>query len=361
MKKKLFISLAVIIPLIAVFAVVGLSRNTPKLLKNNKSADELMSKLDSGDFEQIKDELNEVSDKYNYNDLYTNADKIKDKITKIHPIVLTQLVTSKLIPVNMRCLLIDICDNEFSPIILDYDKLIKMLTDTEENESLRSSVLIYLNQPYTYSQKEGFSDILYSLCFDEADLVSEFALQGLYASDRRKAIPVIQTILYENTDVFAPKTVNRAFDYMALELKNHSSEYMDGKEKEKFFNLCEGMLNKNKYCVPILFALIDINSPEGAIIVLNSPHSNDDMKTYCVSHNYYSIRNWVFDDGVTAEKVDFFLDCLSYFHALEAVPELQKILSDAPELFGERSDYFTERINTTIDEIEKIGSHVSGK
>lgn len=361
MKKKIIITLAVIISLVVILATVALSRPTPKLLKNYASEEELMSVLDKEDFEQLKNEVNEAGDNYKYEELIHYAYAIKNKISEIPADILTELITSKLNAVNLRYLLLDICDNEFAPIILDYDKLVKMITDTEENETLRSFALIYLNQPYTYAKQEGFSDILYSLCFDKSKVVSEFALQGLYFNERQKAIPVIKTILYEDTDNFGPKVVNRAISYMAQEFRDHSSEYTDGKEQERYFKFCTDMLNENKYCNGILYGLIDANSIDAVKIVLSSPHSREGLKLYCVSQNYYAIRDWVYEGGVTKEKAEYFLECLNYFPAKQAVTDLQTILSESPELFSNENDSLKERLTSKLEYLKTNGTNIFGE
>ena len=356
MKRKIIIISAVVCLLAAIFAFVALSQSTPKLLRNYSSEEELLSELNNEDFEQLKDEVNEAGDKYEYSELAYYAYAIKEKIREIPGDVITGLVTSKINAKNLRYMLLDVCDNESSPILLDYDKLVKMLLDPEEDSSLRSAVLIYLNEPYTYAYQDGFSDILYSLCFDEDELISEFALQGLYGYHREKALPVIKTILYENPEKFGEKVVNRAITYMALDIRDYPDEYTDKTEEKNYFDFCYKMLDENKYSSVILDAFVDMNTPESTVFVLKNSLTDDLSKTYCVCHNYFSLRDWVFEDGVTFEKTEFFLDCLSYYHANQAVSDLELILADAPTLFGEKSEEMSEKIKTMIDEINEMGS-----
>jgi hypothetical protein len=361
MKRKIIIISAVVCLLAAIFAFVALSQSTPKLLRNYSSEEELLSELNNEEFEQLKDEVNEAGDKYEYSELAYYAYAIKEKIREIPGDVITGLVTSKINAKNLRYMLLDVCDNESSPILLDYDKLVKMLLDPEEDSSLRSAVIVYLNQPYTYEKQEGFSDILYALCFDEDDKVSEIALQGLYSNDRQMAVPIIKTILYDKPEKFAPKAFNRAITYMARELTYYSSDYEDGKESERYLDLCKSLLDENRCVMVVTDALMDMQTPEQTVFVLKHPNVDDLTKLYCVFHNYYQLREWVFEGGVTAEKAEFYIDCLNYFPINQAISDLEMFLADAPTLFGERTEEMSEKISEMIDEIEENGSDAYSK
>ena len=253
----------------------------PKLLENYRSEEELLSVLNGESFNDLSAEVNELGDKFEYGGLSYYAEALYGKIYTVSTKNLTDMITSKLNTVNLRCLLLELAGNEDKPILLDFETLKKQLVDSKNSTDYRVAILQYLNQYYTYGNTDQLTGTLEKLLDDEDDFVASNALQALFYSNSEKALPFIDEILYSRSTSTGEKTLCRAIDLKAVFFSKEPNE----SELRRYIDFCNEMLDSKRNVGAVLYGLIDTNTFEAMRVVLNSDWSDDIMKTYCVYNN----------------------------------------------------------------------------
>jgi hypothetical protein len=333
MKKKIIISIALILSLVAIISAVVISHPGTSSEETTVSASQTTAKNKT-------------------NLAYKAIDSAANTVEKTPSGILTGIVTSKIVPVNIKSFILDKCSSDF--ILLDYDRLKNILTDTDANNILRYNILCYLSS--VYGSNEGFSDVLYSLCSDDDEDLSFSALRSLYFHDRSKALSFIKTVIYERPDDFSHDKVGTALGYMARDIRDHSSDYATGDEKNRFIEYCKNSVDNGTNAASALSLLATLNTPKTTVFVLTNSKTDDCIKETVMQDSYYSLRDYVFDGGVTLEKTEFYLDCFAYGKPEAAVTDLESILADAPALFGDKADEIAVRLTETLDAVKEANN-----
>ena len=354
MKKKIliiFVSIFAMLVMAISFMLSIAANPVPKLLGNYNSEVELTEQLDSESFEQLTGEINELGDEFPYESLGYYASALYKKIHNISINTLTNVITAGKSANNLKCLLLDLCCDENKPVLLDYDKLVADLIDSTKDSNYRASILLYLNQDYTYGSKKELQDIYVSLVADEDDNIAATALQALYYSNVKKAAPVIDSILYDDTEKYGTKTVCRAIDLESVRIATSGNK----EQIKKYTSQCIELIENKEYTSAVLYGLIDAKDIEAMKIVMDCEEADKVIKTYCVYNDYSVLEKWFTNSAITEENINFFLECMDNFHVKQALSILENLLESENPIVSENPEIYG-RIAKTIEIIKKEGA-----
>ena len=354
LKKPVIITAIAITVLLLSFAltIVIAANPIPKYLENYASEEELMSVLDGESFDDLTDEINAMGDETEYGSLAYYAQALYNKIYDISATNLTRIIVSPTTVNNLKYLILELAGSEFDPILLDFDLLYEEMMDTKNASSYRVNILLYLNQYYTYADESRLKDAFAVLAYDADDRVAAAGIQALYYSGSEAAMPIIDSMLYDDSIPKGKKTMNRLISSKAADL----AKTKDKEETEKYIGFCQELLDNNQYVGAVLYALIDVHTMEAVEIVLNSDKADYLIKHYCISNDYSCMSEWFVNGEISVEKCNTYLEYLSYFPAKQALPDIQKVLEEHADFFAENVE-LRETFKLTIKDIENKGGN----
>ena len=331
---------------------VAIELDTETALRGADWAQEEATLL-SMSFDELAREVDSWGDDTVNGVLILEAQAIAAKIHDVPVERLNDIITSEKSTYNLKNIVLEACDNEKDPVLLDYDALEKEMKDPGNPNTYRCAILCYLDHYYTYAEKTELIETLEALTGDGDDLVRSYALSAFYCHSPERATEVIDGIIYSDGPEAGYNTMWRALGCKA----EHIAGSGDKRELDEFIAYCEKCFAEDRYVGTLTSALIDTRSIEGVRMVMDGEYADEEMKMYCVYQDYPCIEEWFATGDLTAEKLGFFLKCLDVFPANPGAEALKTAVDSHPAFFEENPELL-QRVNGTIERIGAEGEDI---